>query len=852
MSASVSNNYDLFNDSSQKPLVYVLKIEGLPFVFGSGLVQQRVKYGDPGLVYGATYGGLPIVYGGLIPYGGLSGGAEDPNKQKPYLNLNKGGMTHSQKVEPWEGKASVSTIDFTLTDINEEVLQVVSPGVVLDDILLKRVEFFVGFETIGFPDDFIRLYRGIVSGIDYEPGLITIRTSDPNMLRRQKLFEKAKTTLTAGIDASTTTIPVVSTDGFYSKINAPGSLVPELYHQTAIKIDDEIMLLTVNPSGTNFTVSRGAYGTTATSHSIDTEVTAAFGFSDNALKLALKVMLSGWGGAPSVTDVPVARFVQTGDPDNPTVTYSMTFTVDVRDEYGLNVGDYITVSGATNGNNNFTERPIVSFFDVAGLKNRGVVLDDDPYFGPALVSEAPTSAVAAFRSQFDVYPEECGLKMRMIDVDVERHLQIANEFLTDDVSTLSFVIDEEEDSGKEFIEKQLYVPIGAFSLTRAGRCSVVVTAPPLPLYSLLELNSDVVIDADKARLSRAVNNRKFYNQIDISYNYVQGEFETFEKYIDSDSLERIPFKEVLEIESRGMRTGLNASALIDRTVRRLFERYAFAAQTISFKVNWQLGAIVEAGDILLIQDNGELKFPDLNAGTRGLQPQLWEVLEKSTDLKTGVTTLTIINGVGANVTDRFGVIAPSSEIESGISTTQFRLKEDSFGAYYPGQEYRKWQNYLGLKVRVFAPDFSYEAETTLIGFDDSDQFLVNVDPPLSFTPAANDILELAQYSTSSDQNDQAAAKVIHAYLSPVVDVVSGASSTQFNVGISDVSKFWVGGLVVVHDADYTVTSDEVAVTNIAGTTITVGTALGFTPSAGQKVTFIGFSADETQTFRWYG
>jgi hypothetical protein len=847
LSQDVSIKYGLFNDSTQKPLVYVLKIEGLPFVFGSGTVFKNVKYGDEDLNYGVTYNGLPVVYGGLIPFGGFDG-----DGQRPYLNLDKGGMTVSQKAEPWEGKASVSTLDFTLTDVNEEVLQVISPGIVLDEILLKRVEFFVGFDTIGFPEDFIRLYRGIVSAVDYEPGLITIKTSDPNLLRRQKLFEKAQTNLTAAINASQTTIPVESVESFYSKINRGGSTSPELFHTVGIKVGDELMLLTANPSGNSFTVSRGGYGTTATSHANDSEVTVVFSMTGNPLIIALKLMLSGWGGQPSVTGVPVSSFLNTGDPANPNEPYAVIFNEDMRDVYGLEPGDLMITTGATNGDNNFGERPIVSFFNVAGLPNRGIVVESDSFFGPPLVSEGPTAAVASFRSQFDVYPEECGLKMRMTDVDVARHVQITNEFLTTDVANFSFVITSEEATGKDFIEKQLYLPAGAYSLTRSGRCSVVVTAPPLPIYSLIDLTPDNVIDADKARMSRGVNTRKFYNQIDYSYNEnVEGEFETFEKYIDSDSLERIPYKEVLEIESRGMRTGLNADALIDRTTRRLFERYSFAAQTITFKVNWQVGAILEAGDIVLITDNGGLKFPDLNAGTRGLQPQLWEVMEKSTDLKTGVSTLTIINGVGANVTDRFGVIAPSSEIVGGVSTTQFRLATESFGAYFPGQEYRKWENYIGLKVRVFKPDFSQEAETTLISFDDADEFLVNVDPPLSFTPAAGDIMDLAMYSSSADKNDQGVAKAIHAYLSPIVEVVSGISATQFTVSAPNAAKFWVGGVVVVHSADYTVLSPEVLVTTISSNTITVE-ALGFTPTAGQRVTFIGFSADETQTFRWYG
>jgi len=843
MSQEVSPAYELANQSPDKQVVYVLEIEGLDFVFSTSTVGQRVKYGDPGLEYGITYGGLPVVYGGIIPYGGL---LNPEDSQKNYLNLDKSGMTWSQKVEPWDGKASVSTLNFVLTDINQEVLQLISPGVILDEILLKRCSFYIGFENIGFPEEFVRLYRGIISGISHEPGVITIETSDPNLLRRQKLFETAKTNLTSAISDSDGTLNVTSTDGFYFPVNAPGSASPEPGHSVGVKIGDEIITYSTTPGATSFTsVTRGALGTTATAHDNGAEITPVFHFEGNPLRIANKIMLSGWLGVASETGIGVLSIEETGDAAEPTILNSVTTNEDLKDKYGIDVGDFVTISGSGVGGNNQTEKQILSFFDVGGQKNRGIILD------ATLTLENPSTATLDFRSQYDVYPNECGLKMRMFDVDHARHKQIADEFVIDTVADMKFIATQEEDSGKTFIEKQLYVPIGAFSLTRNAKCSVVITAPPLPIYSILDLNSTNVLEADKAVTKRAVNSRKFYNVIELSYDKstVNDNFETIEKYIDSDSLERIPYREIIQIESNGIRTERNAEALIDRTVRRIFERYAFGAQTISFKTTWEFGAIVEAGDIILINDDGDLLFPDLSTGQRGLPPQLWEVLEKSTDMKTGVTSLTIINGIGAQTTDRFGVISPSSVVLTSIDASSFRIEEDSFGALFPNQDYKKWDDYVGSTIVVHDPLYAQESESTFLGFDGADPYKVLLGSPLSFTPQPGDVMNLAFYRAGDPDR---IPRLYHAFLSPLVLVASGASTTQFTVATGEGVKFWVGGLVRVHDVNDALTSGEVAVTNISGDTITVGDSLGFTPDNTYLVTFIGFTQDNTQTYRLYG
>jgi hypothetical protein len=83
-------------------------------------------------------------------------------------------------------------------------------------------------------------------------------------------------------------------------------------------------------------------------------------------------------------------------------------------------------------------------------------------------------------------------------------------------------------------------------------------------------------------------------------------------------------------------------------------------------------------------------------------------------------------------------------------------------------------------------------------------------------------------------------------------VTSGVSVTSFNVSLSDAAKVYVGGIVRVHNDDYSIDSgnDGVEVLTVVGTLITVKSTLGFTPSVGQKVDFVGFVSDEGQPYAW--
>ncbi|WP_204568305.1 hypothetical protein, partial [Collinsella tanakaei] len=70
--------------------------------------------------------------------------------------------------------------------------------------------------------------------------------------------------------------------------------------------------------------------------------------------------------------------------------------------------------------------------------------------------------------------------------------------------------------GKEFIEKELLLPIGAYSMTRLGRLSVKITLPPIAGQKINTLNNTNVLDPQGIIVTRALNTRRFFNTITYS------------------------------------------------------------------------------------------------------------------------------------------------------------------------------------------------------------------------------------------------------------------------------------------------------------------------------------------------
>lgn len=834
--------YELFNSIQNKELSVVLQIDGVSTLLSSTDLFTRVRYGDPDLFYGDP----GLIYGGLIPL-------TDENGDRVYkslMSLEKSSLTLSQKLEPEQGRGSVSTLGLAFIDQNQFMTRLASPGVYAPDfdLLGRSVKVWLGYKNISFPDDYFVVFRGVVSSIKALPGLVMLQFSDSNIRRRQKLFYTATTKLSAAIDASTTTIPVVSNGDFHKQILGPnGSYDPAI--KTYLKIDDEWIEYDGPSFSTNqfLGVTRGSRGSAADSHASGSDVTCAVQVEEHMVDMALKLMLSGWNG-PFLENVGIRNLVRTGDPASGDVFDAIIFpdNIDVVEEYGLTVGDYLDVTDATDPLNNKTGAIIVDILPLFDRQNRIIIIDS--LFNSV---EIDSPAKLSFRSQYDVYPETCGLKLLPSDVDVEEHLEIKNLFLISEENELRFFITGQENQGKTFLEKELYLPCACYSLTRFGRMSMGITKPPIADERLQILSVSNILDPEQIAPERSLNNRGFFNEIQFFWDANDdGEFTSALKVVDTNSLNIIGLSSILPIESKGSRTDLGNDNQFSRRAEFLLSRYKQGAETISLTVNYGTGNQIEAGDVIALSDNNQLQISNISTGERNIGVRLYEVIERAIDLRSGRVKIKLISGIGGEYTDKYGTVSPSTLLDTGSTLTSLAIK-DSFGALYPNNESRKWRDYVGEDIMVHSADYSDVRICQLVGIDPTNRFKLQVSGLTGTVPPADYVIDIPDYPTDPNPLYAIIYKSIHAFQDPQVDVITGTSMSSFEVSSGDIDKFFVGTRVSVHSDDYSVLFSEKTITDVVtgSNEVFVDDDFDFVPTGGMQVDLIGFSFDRGGAYR---
>src|SRR6185312_701865 len=367
-------------------------------------------------------------------------------------------------------------------------------------------------------------------------------------------------------------------------------------------------------------------------------------------------------------------------------------TVNAVTDLGLVPGDYITISGSTAGNDG--TYVIESIADHGGDANRLLYLTQDLNF------ENPASAAAlAFRSQFDTLPIGCGAQMSPKEVDVATHIAVRDNFFSSASATLQIYFTDTS-RAKDTIEAECYLPLGIYSLTRYGQLSLGVTKPPIAGESTQFLNIGNIIDPDKITVTRATNNRRFYNEIQYSLNLADNDvYQDVQAIIDTNSLTRIGLTSVLPIPSSGLRSQFGGDQLALSRGQFLLNRFKNCAYEIKVTVLWKVGSLIEVGDVIALQDDGTLKITNFQTGERNLGTQLFEVIQRSMEIKSGRVALTLLSQMDYNLNQRFATIAPSSLVSNGSTTTTIQI-QDSFGAKYPGNEKKKWEKLTGNDIRV--------------------------------------------------------------------------------------------------------------------------------------------------------
>lgn len=836
MSTEATDNYLLFNEYQTKNLVVVFEIEGFDIPLSSGPLFTRIRYGDPDLFYGDA----GLVYGGVRRLTDATGA----DTFRDYLSLDQSSLTLDQRIEPEQGRGSVSTLTLGFIDKDGFMSRLISPGVVLDDILGKNVKVRLGYKQISYPEDYFTIFRGVISQATSQPGLVIFQLSDMNIKRRAQIFYTAMTSLASDINDSTTTVPVVSNEDFHKQILGPDGTFDTAIH-TYLKIDDEWIEYTTTGFGDNvFTsVTRGARNTTAASHTTGADVSCGMQIQDHCIDMALKLMLSGWNG-PFQTDVSPLNLGFTGDPDLGTQPDAIVLksNVDAVEDFGLSPGDWITITDAADPGNNQSV-PVLDFGPLFGQPNRIIYIDG------TVTEEIDTPAKLAFRSQYDTYPTSAGSKLLPNVVDIEQHQLIKQQFLVTSQNALRFFITDVESSGKDFIEKEVYLPISLYSLTRLGRLSVNITKPPIADQRLQIVDKDTLLDPQNVAPQRSLNNRLFYNEIQYYWDADDdGNFTSAIKILDAESLNIIGISSVLPIQSKGSRTDLGVVDQFNRRSEFLLLRYKRGAEQFNVKVNWEIGNQIEAGDVIALRDNNQLKITNLVDGKRNLGIKLYEVIRRTLDIKTGNVSLTLVSGVGSEATDRYGTISPSSLTDNGSTVDGIRI-QDSFGSLFPHNESRKWKDYIGEPIRIHNLEYTYDVTTTLIGINPVNRYILEVSPPLTGAPPSGLIVDIIDYPNDPNPNTNLIYKTIHAFLDPTIGVVTGLSPTEFTVASGDEIYFFSDGVLRIRNEDFSVYSPDKTVLSVSGQTVTLKDPLSFTPSGGDFAELIGFYFDHGAPYR---
>lgn len=824
-STDYSEKFLLYNAQTSKNLVVAVEIDGLSTILSTTNIYKTVAYGDPGIFYGTP----GLVYGGLVPYDDF----------KPILSLDGSSLTIQQKIEPEQGRASVTMLTLSFIDKDQFMTRLISPGVILDDLLGKQIKVYLGYKEISFPADYCLIFRGRVSSYDSQSGMVHIQISDPNMIRRQQLFFSAVSQAASAISASATTIPVVSIGDYTQQVVGPNGTYDDAV-TTYIKIDDEWISYPatgIDSANNRFVgVTRGVRDTDPAVHDIGSDVTAALQLEDNGIIMALKIMLSGWQG-PYIEDLSIQNFVHTNDPtagDQPKGILLPPQTNAVTD-YGIAPGDYLSVTGSSNPANDGVCQ-VVSFISTATNQNQAIITDK------TFVSESASPGTFSARSQYDTYPDTCGLMMPGYEVDVARHQDIFNVFLGSEENTLRFLLQAPEDSGKTFLESQIYLPLSCYSITRFGRMSMQLTHAPIADQRLQIIQGSNCINPMNTKIARGVNFRKFFNEIQYDYDYDdEGSATKTIKSLDTTSITVIGVSSVLPISAKGLHSDLTSITTLERRVNYLLSRYKSGAMILTLETNFATGVQIEAGDVVVVKDGGVLQISNLVTGSRDLGSQLFEVINRTLDIKSGKCKLELVAGLGADVTDRFATVSPASNIKAGSDSTHIKI-EDSYGTQYPGQEYLKWINYLGERAIIHTSDWSTAATCLMVSLSPSD-FNTIIVSGLGISPTAGMIMDVDLYPQNTDPEDQQTIKLVHAFNDPTVVATSGFSSTSFQVAASGIGRFIVGLPVYIHNNSYSRLSvNSNVVSASTGTNIVVvDTDLGFTPSAGDYVELIGFA-----------
>lgn len=783
------------NDQNIEPNI-ILEIDGIPYIFGAQAVFEIARIGEF-----------------VIGDGTKIGGVVRDNNSKDWIMLKGTTNNISQQIsiDKAEG-SSVTSFKISLIDKSAELTRIFSPGDTVEDILGREARIYWQPKGTAHPRDSAVLFIGIIDRISLKQGSIALNVSHPDQLKRQELLPKVTCKLTADMSA-TDTIAFVD--------NVTGFLEDQDSLSCYIRINDEIIKYHAIVGGNFFNCARGQLGTIAQEHSIDDDVESFYQLKGKPFSLARKILLSDPNNY-YFGETEVKRFVETSSTLLlPNALFFDEFNIQER--LGLIVGDTLVCSFSSIGGNNGSAT-ITGF----GQNDLGSYVLTNKIFD----IEKDSGALCKFHSKWNVLSFGCSMKPYQVDLD---QFDLLDTLVGNQHPDLNIYV-KDTIRADEFLNKEIYFPVGVYSVPRKGRVSINVTIPPIATAETPLLDETNITNGQSISVERTTNER-FYNAIVYKYDIdsIEDKFLAARIGQSAESINRIKVgNKVLTIESKGLRNDAATNNLIDIQINRFLDRYKFGAEKINVGIKFSIGFKVEIGDTVVF-DGSELQVSDSKTGTRDFSPRIMEVTNKSINLKSGSCELELTDTL-FSAQARYGTFSPSSIVASGSTTTAIRIQK-SYGTNEFQIEVEKWRQYVGERIVIRSEDHDTIYQTRLVGINPArvDELIVS---PAITTPNEGFIVECPAYDQTS-KREMRLWKAIHCFWNPQDSVVSGTTTT---ITVADGSLYFVGCTIRIHSQDYA-DDHETIVSEIVGNVVTFKDACPFTPESTHLVDNIGFSGD---------
>jgi len=268
-------------------------------------------------------------------------------------------------------------------------------------------------------------------------------------------------------------------------------------------------------------------------------------------------------------------------------------------------------------------------------------VDESIYLHMAVPKMIYAILTGVLYGQDETLPEHWHLNVNPNFVELNDYLTIGDDLWnpsTNEGRTARF-IELAESKGKDFIEKELLLWLGAFSPVYAnGKIGLKKLNPVLP-YS----GHSATLDANQIISYSDVtyNQNSVLNKIEIKWNWLESS-ERFTKstvLIDSESAEKYQAAAPRTYEFKGVFVGVHSDEDIQQYFTQIRNRYAEPPLTLSIKVlpKWDK---LEVGDTVRVDLTG---IKDFYAGTS--LSRVFEVQQIRTDWITGEVSLSLFGGV---------------------------------------------------------------------------------------------------------------------------------------------------------------------------------------------------------------